>query len=373
MTEKKQRSCNLDVIRIFAFFCVVSVHFFKDSDFYRVHVVTPLLLPGIAMRNFFMICVPLFMLLSGYLLKEKTLSKRYYCKLFQTLGIYLLASMACAAAQFLFERESFSVKAAFLGLFSYSTASYSWYVEMYIGLFLLIPFLNKIYRGESRRVRQILILTLLVLTSLPTAMNIWRLTDLSWWFRPGSSLEYSQLVPEFWVVLYPVTYYFIGAYLRDYPLQMKRWVNLLWIVVVFVVEGLFSYYRTYGEKFFGGAWTSYQSPFATVQAVLVFSFLNGLDLSRAGERTRKLLSKLSSWVLGAYLCSSIFDGLFYPKLNAAVPAIGKRIVYYPVMVLASAVCAMALSAVLNGIYSLCENFVKKGIARRREKIAPTGK
>ena len=63
-----KRSPAADIIRIFAFFCVVSVHFFLNSKFYDYPTEGKTMLVMTICRSFFMICVPLFLLLSGYLL-----------------------------------------------------------------------------------------------------------------------------------------------------------------------------------------------------------------------------------------------------------------------------------------------------------------
>ena len=42
-----------------------------------------------------MICVPLFLLLTGYLMKNKELSIKYYKGIGNTLFVYVLASIAC--------------------------------------------------------------------------------------------------------------------------------------------------------------------------------------------------------------------------------------------------------------------------------------
>jgi len=364
MIEKKQRSCNLDVIRIFAFLCVVSVHFFLNSGFYDHIVEGSSMFLMTAMRNFYMICVPLFMILSGYLLKDKAPCKSYYIKIFQTLGIYLLASMACAGYKLLFDRENFSFMGSVLGLFTFSTAPYSWYIEMYIGLFLIIPFLNRMYNGMTQKRKKLLIGMFLVLTALPSVMNIWQFFNLSWWLKPSVSQNYDYLVPDYWIELYPITYYFIGCYLREYPLKLKRSTNLWCIFGVFVVSGVFNVYRSLGEVFVEGSWSDHRSFFVTIQSVLVFNYLNRLNLTCIGEKTGYVLKKLSSWTLGAYLCSSVFDNIFYNILMAVEPAMEQRILYFPVIVLAVSVCSLALSAVLHWIYTLLEKLVEK-CARHR--------
>ena len=91
----QQRLPALDIIRIFALFCVVSIHFFLYSGFYEIPVSGVRMYVATVMRSFFRICVPLFLLLSGYLMGSKRPTKSYYGKLPRIIGEYLLASVCC--------------------------------------------------------------------------------------------------------------------------------------------------------------------------------------------------------------------------------------------------------------------------------------
>ena len=79
--ENRTRNTTLDLIRIFACFCVVSVHFFLNNGFYNHPVIGKRMFLMVCVRSFFMICVPLFVILSGYLEKDKILCKSYFTKL----------------------------------------------------------------------------------------------------------------------------------------------------------------------------------------------------------------------------------------------------------------------------------------------------
>lgn len=54
-----------------AFLAVPSVHFFLNSTYYDTAIVGPRMALMTVMRTAFMVCVPLYMLLSGYLSAEK--------------------------------------------------------------------------------------------------------------------------------------------------------------------------------------------------------------------------------------------------------------------------------------------------------------
>ena len=362
--ERQERSCNLDLIRIFAFLCVIAVHAFMNCEFYDLSVAGVGMLVATCLRNFFMICVPLFLLLSGYLMKDKTPCRAYYFKLIRILGIYLLASILCGAYKLIYDGENFSFSDAVSGLFDFVTAGYSWYIEMYIGLFLMIPYLNKMYRGGSQRSKKLLVLTFLFLTALPSMANIWRFSDPSWWLRPSENREYQGLVPVYWQALYPVTFYFIGNYLREYPLKLKPLTGLLLLIGVSAVSGLFTFYRGYGGYFYGGTWSSYQSVFVTVQSVLVFHVINSLDLHFIGRKARKLIGRLSLWTLGGYLCSEIFDSAVYPILRGAEASPLRRLLYVPVIIPAVAIGSLLLSGLLNLVYEQCERMIKRYASKR---------
>ena len=93
---------------------------------------------------------------------------------------------------------------------------------MYIGLFLLIPFLNIIYNNlKSQKHKQILVWTLFCLTILPSMFNIFNFETSHWWAVPSSSDIFSKIVPAWWINFYPITYYFVGCYLREYGLKIK--------------------------------------------------------------------------------------------------------------------------------------------------------
>ena len=174
-------------------------------------------------RSSLMISIPLFLMLSGYLLCHKTASVSYYLRLIRTLFIYVCASLLVAVYRIFIAKDGLTFAGAFLGIFSFSTLSYAWYIEMYLGLYLMIPFLNILYNGlNGQKQKQWLILTFLLLTAAPSMVNIYRFDSLEWWLLPSIDNNYQPLIPDWWTGLYPLTYYFIGCYLREYPIKFKH-------------------------------------------------------------------------------------------------------------------------------------------------------
>ena len=348
-----RRAVSMDVIRCFALLCVVGEHFFLNSGFYEQIVAGRNMLILVSLRSFFMVCVPLFLLLSGYLLHQKTPCRSYYKRVFRILGVYLLSCGACILYRFFFHRDSFSVYRSIRGIFNFYASEYGWYIKMYLGLFLLIPFLNVLYHHlDSQKQKKVLVLSLLFLTAAPSVLNIWRFHDGGWWTNPASSADFDIIVPDWWIRIYPITYYMIGCYLREYPLRLKKKNTLLLSALCFIVAGLFNFYRSHDTVFVQGIWEDNGSALVLIQSVLVFHFLGSFSYSKISERLAKLLSYGSKLCMGAYLCSWIFDDLFYPLLNRWETRMHFRLYYFPLIVPAVFLCSLGLSAAVNGIYDL---------------------
>ncbi len=94
---------------------------------------------------------------------------------------------------------STSLKLLLGGIFNFNTNGYSWYVNMYIGLYIIIPFLNIIIKEISEN-KNTFIFAVLVLTCL---------TAIPYCF-------------DYWTIIYPINYYFIGTYIKSIVLKSKN-------------------------------------------------------------------------------------------------------------------------------------------------------
>lgn len=350
-----KRNSALDITRITALFCVISVHFFLNSGFYGQPMFGKRMFVMTVMRSAFMICVPLFIMLTGYLMNRKTLSGKYYGGIVKTLGIYLLASVACMVYKVAVLHREITADLTFWGVFNYSTADYSWYIEMYIGLFLLIPFLNAMYGGlKSQKEKLALIITLICLTSLPNMVNIFNFDVADWWKTPYLSTEYRQFLPDWWTRLYPLTYYFLGAYLREFPLKLRQFVKLIILGGCIIAFGSFNFYRSRYGFFAWSQYNDWQGLPNVIMTLFAFSFLSSIKTDKYPKLLKRLLMSLSDLCLGAYLVSSIFDSYFYTALKSHEPLMTHRLEYFVLIVPAVFICSLALSFVMNTVYRCVE-------------------
>ena len=350
--DLSKRSPAMDILRCLACFGVISVHFFLNTGFYTVPINNRRLYAMVYIRSFFMFCVPMFLLLTGYLNCHKKPELNFYKKLGSTLYTYVAAALFALYAypklygivkdifslnEVHFEPNSIVNTAA--KILSYNTF-YAWYIEMYIGLFLMIPFLNILYSNiKTQGQKKLLILTGLVLTALPAVLNVYNFKVSGWFSDPsmtvdpeGKAVTLNKLIPSFWTILYPVTYYFIGCYLREYGLKLKTWMNGLLIIAWSGLNGLYNLWRSRDALFQWGAWCDWGSLFNVIQAVLIFTFFMNLKYEKMPLFVKWCFMKLSGLTLGIYLISWSVDRLFYPILEKTEPVIHKRIDYYPIIV-----------------------------------------
>lgn len=347
----KERNTSLDLVRIVACYCVISVHFFLNNGFYTITVEGGKAYAAVLVRTAFMTCVPLFILLTGYLMNRKRLQKGYFRGIAKTLWIYLIVSVVCIVCKVVFWDEGADMKSLLLGVLNFRTADYSWYVEMYIGLFLLIPFLNLAYHHlETKKQKRQLVLIMLLLTALPGVLNVYNFGQEGWWSRPSSSTSYQTVYLQFWTSLYPVTYYFIGCYLCEYKIRMKKIPNFLLFILAVVVFGSYNYWRSHDSVFIHGPWQDWGALPNVVMSVLLFLLLAGMDFSGSPQWFRYFLGKVSDLCLGAYLISCLFDRCFYAVLNERISEVPERLNYYFAIVPLVFVCSLLASWGVNLIY-----------------------
>lgn len=351
---KRKRELGIDVIKVVALLSVISVHFFSYIGFYDQPIYGKGMLILTTIRNFFMICVPLFLLATGYLMNRKKFDKKYYKGIVRVLYVYVIVSIICIIYSKIKGDQS-SIWHMVLSIFSFSAAGYSWYVEMYIGLFLIIPFLNLIYNNlENKKDKMILIFTMLFLTAIPDVINIYNFENLNFWKNPagiGSNL----LLPKYWTSLYPISYYFIGAFISEYKPKMNKKLNLLLIIVTTIFIGIFNFWYSFGKSFVWGSYQNYSSLFVVILSCLCFNLLINIDYSGWNNKIKKIIEIASSATLGAYLISEVFDKIIYSKLNESIVELKYKVIFYVIIVPVIFILSVLISTLINKSYTLIKN------------------
>lgn len=370
--EKLQnRNPAMDILRIVAVLCVISIHFFYHTGYYNTTADNVPMYFATVLRTLFSVCVPLFMILSGFLLCNKTLKKGYYSGIRKTIIVYILVAIACIIYKSCNGSYTLTTLTFFTGIFDFSGANYSWYIEMYIGLFLIIPFLNIIYKNlDSRKQKNILLITLIAITILPSLFNAFKFDSYEWWANPAADTDTQKLMPSWWVGIYPITYYFTGCYIREYGTKIKNVFLIIALVIAIFGFGTFNFYRCYGSTFTTANYVYWNGIEPYVMSVLIFLIISKLKLENINVKAKFALWKISDLVLGTYLVSFIFDSIYYYEiLNINTPDFYARFPFMPLMILCVFVSALISSGIINLIAAGIEFCYKKICNLCKEKFS----
>ncbi len=298
-----KRLSGLDLIRFFAILFVPSVHFFLNNGFYETNIKGIEMFISIFFRWMFYIGVPLFMLLTGYLKRKDKLNKKYYKRILSILTSYIFISIICILFRKIYLSENIRILRMIISIFDFSACGYAWYVEMYIGLFLLIPFLNILYDSlNTKRKKQILILSLISMCSIYPIINYINID--------GVKLE---IIPDWWSKIYPFIYYFIGAYINEYKIEINKKKGIIIFILILLIETVLSYIYNYNNKFSTDFLGGYNSLQTIVISTIFFLLLYKVNIKN--KITLKIITNISKLSLDIYLFSYIIDLIIYKNLN----------------------------------------------------------
>lgn len=337
----KEKNIRLDLIRAVALLFILFSHFFDHTGLYEGAVMLPVKISAISLRMIVGQCVTLFMMLTGYLCCEKKLSTRYYLGIVKIYGLYLICSVMTLAFEGLILHKEMGLQYIVGSIINFYACPYAWYMLMYMGLFLLIPFLNVIFNSlDGKKQHLALLATVFYLSVMPSLMN-----------------TFFQLHSIWWKNLSPLLYYFTGAYLRRYKpeLSFRKALGILVLVLgAFVAFDLF-YYGTGGEWIITVSYNDhYQAYFLSV---LLFLLLNAIKAEKLPAGMKKLVGRVSALSLSAYLLSGLTDEIIYPIFKSLVPDQNMQIFWMLPVAGLSLVFALLLAWIAALIYKPFEKIV----------------
>lgn len=331
----EKRVWGLDVIKTIALVLVVAIHSITLSNLVDSTFNTIFWFPTLVLRSTALSCVPLFIIVTGFLQKDKEISLGYYGGIIPVLVSYLIIS-ALSSILKLAVGDTTSIIKAVLHIFDFTANGYAWYVEMYIGLFAVIPFLNLLYKSLDKKQRFAALIVIIAVTMLPQAFS-----------SIGLSSFRLSVLPDYWDAAYPVGYYFIGVFLAEMKPHIKKLYNafalVIWILLMSAVCFVFSYLSgQYAWWFANGFGCLYNA----VTAVLIFLLFYDIDVKEG--KFKNAVSLVASITLEAYLFSYITDKVIYKLL--ALPM--------PFMTLISLIGSVILALILRKITSPLSLYLK---------------
>lgn len=356
LPRSQPRNPSLDCMRIFGLYAAIGYHFFARTPFYSTVVNSFPMFLAVTARSFFLVCIPIFLILSGYLLSTRTMSAEYYKRIIPILITYSFGCITVFAYRIAFNDYSFRIGSFINDFLSCTISVYSWYIYMYIGLFLLIPILNAAFHYlDTKRKKQILVGTFLVLTILPSVFSVYNFGSLSWWKKPSSSSYFYKILPTYWQIdrMCYITYYYIGCYLKHCPIKITTRSAVRWICFSTIIAGLYNYWRSYGAVFAWGSWSVYESAFVALQATSIAVFFTSLSFKNISKGLAHLVQEISKCCEGAVMMSEIVDSFTYKRLFGGSYQFLDAFPYCLLVISGIFMASLCLSSVLHYLQDLC--------------------
>jgi surface polysaccharide O-acyltransferase-like enzyme len=220
-------------------------------------------------------CVPLFMMLTGFLSSEKKPTFNYYFKLVKIIIEFFIVATVVALVNVLLLGDTTSVLEIIDKILHFSYPQYSWYVNMFIGLYLLAPFLNYGYKAIPEKYKWLFIITLLIIFT---------------------SIDFTT----YWRSAYPLMYYFIGLFIQDKKFEFKKLYLVLTLIGLCLLQTLFYMFPIlYGVE-------SHNNIGCVLVSTTIFLLFYNYKIAKPNRMT-KTLRCIANASLSTYLVSEIFD------------------------------------------------------------------
>lgn len=298
--ENRKRNFGLDLVRFTAIFMVIMVHSFMHSNFNNYPLDGFKMFVLLFIRCICHSGVLIFILLTGYLKNKKEVNLKHYKSIKDILMTYFIISIISIIYRMLYLKESFSCFSIISSILNFTAAPYAWYVEMYLGLFFLIPFLNILYNSiKTKKEKIILIITLFLFSSVfPTVTKI-------------NIFNHSlNIFPDWWENLYPLLMYFIGCYISEYKITFCKKKLLMSLLVINVLNTLLLFLNANGLSINSISFLE-EYTFSVIIAVIIFLLLYNIDFNN--KLINKIIAFFSKVSFGTYLISFCFDSFIYSQ------------------------------------------------------------
>lgn len=193
------RSSNFELMRIILILLIIAHHYVVNSgltELYNYSNITSNMFYLQLFGMFGKTAINGFTLITGYFMVNKNITLKKFLKIYLEVKFYsLLFYLIFLISGY----EPFSVKGLIKTVFNICYEAGDSYVGTYIVFFLFIPYLNLLIKAMSKKQYEYLILLLIIYFTVFSTFLLHETFDFLGWM---------------------ITMYFIGAYIRLYPLRL---------------------------------------------------------------------------------------------------------------------------------------------------------
>jgi len=242
------------------------------------------------------VAVPIFIMITAALLINKKIDFKYITeKIFKIIIILISLSFLVYFGKYIFGTGSFNVFDFTQKFFTSSIISPYWYLYMLVGLYLMIPILNKMLKKLNiKDLRYIVLLSLIVPSAIVTIEKI-----------TNFYLDYSFTISFFTII---ISYYISGIYLTKEKLTKKNKniallafiIPILLLIIYMFLTGIINNEISYVLDDYKAITTSL--PSLSLFYLIRYYFEN----KKLSSKIKKAINTISRLTFGVYLFHPIF-------------------------------------------------------------------
>ena len=296
--KKDNRVYGIDIIKILAVMLVLTLHFFLNTDYNHIpHL-------GIGMkfqtliRDFAYICVPLFVMCTGFLNKKTKYDKFFFKGLVNVLIVYLFYSTIEFFCLNIIKgtTSNLNIRNFIFSITSFSACRYGWYIKMFVGLYLFSPLLNNGYESLDKKNRFYLLIITIFTLIVPHFVN---------------KIFYGVFsLPNWWQSSYLIAYYITGKYISDTLPTFKKKNLILILIIMQIINVCYNYINP----------IEHITLTTFISTTTVFLLFYNIKLNN--NIIKKIVKYFSIISLDIYLSSSLIDQIIYPIFNNKIISMG---------------------------------------------------
>ena len=287
MPEKKQRNANLDLLRIVSMLLIIFLHSIDHSGVLENAAnCTPLMYFYVRFTYAMcMVCVNIYVMLSGYFMVNSRFRLHKLVTLWMEAAFY---SFVLKLVFMLTGADDFSLLSLASCFFPILTGRY-WFLTIYVGMYLISPFLNILIHAMDKKQHTMLNLCLFAL------MSVWvSIHPAIAGMNSGGG----------WGLAWFVVLYMAAAWLRLYYVPNQK--PYKWIAIYISVPLMIAIAQVAAEKLGIGIfstvlsrWFRYDS--APVYIMTMCLFVGFLNVNIRSEKLSAMIVRVSPLTFGVYL------------------------------------------------------------------------
>lgn len=291
-----KRILYIDFLRIIACFLVIVNH---TNSVIFLHSTPSSCLWWLSVSTFFVsrIAVPIFLMVTGAtLLNGNSNYKTTFKRVFRMITILLIFSFLYYSRKAI-RSHSFSIKTFLMDIYNKPITNAYWYLYLYIGILLMIPFLQKFVRNLQKKDFMIFfIISFLVYGIWPIIIR----------FYPALAFNKNFQLPLFEI---NICYLLLGYYISNYSQKYKTsiFISSIIFIVCLLINVIMTYFEYLNNQESYTFFSNREFFFIAIPSICVFYLCRIINWGG-----QNYINTIGKCTLGIYLLSDYFIGVFNP-------------------------------------------------------------